>query len=289
MDGRSTASDNGGGVNYLTKESFLEIIKSQEYQATLTGLIEPIVSALELRMNRLESDLRNTNKVVRQQTLEINKLKREISAVSSANEDLQRTVHAQKRDERLKNLRVSGLTGTESEIKEKFIKLANEKLEVEIKPDEIDVRKPGKDNAPAQVMFTNIWRRNTCFQQKRKLKGTNTFISDDLSPEDAKLFYETRKMKKEEKIFATWTNKNVIFVKTGYNSIPMAIKDIDHLKEITKPKRKSTSQLYYDAVEMDSNDDTDEEFNGFSTVEIAAAIEKNKDIKRKVKELINSR
>ncbi len=48
--------------------------------------------------------------------------------------------------------------------------------------------------------------------------------------------------------------------------------------------------FYYDAVEMDSNDDTDEEFNGFfNTVEIAAAIEKNKDIKRKVKELINSR
>ncbi len=288
MAAGSALSDNGGGTNYLTKESFLEIIKSQEYQGILATVIEPIVSRLQLRINRLETELNSTKKIVNTQTLEIHKLKREISAVSSANDDLQRSVNAQKRDERLKNLRVSGLQGTENEIKEKFIELARNNMDIELKPDEIAVRKPIKDNAPAQVMFTNIWRRNTCFERKTKLKGTNTFISEDLSPEDAKLFYEARKMKKEEKISATWTNKNVIFVKTGYSSIPMAIRNIEHLKEIVKPRRKSTSQLYYDAIEIDSND-SDEEFNGFSAVEIAAAVEKNKDMKRKVKEIINSR
>ncbi len=80
----------------------------------------------------------------------------------------------------------------------------------------------------------------------------------------------------------------MIFAKKGYSSIFVAIRSIEHLKEIIKPRRKSTSQRYYDAIEIDSND-SDEEFNSFSAVEIAVAVEKNKDIKRKVKEIINSR
>ncbi len=88
----SALSDNGGGTNYLTKGSFLEIIKSQEYQGILAKVIEPIVSRLQLRVNRLETELNSTKKIVNMQTLEINKLKREISAVSSANDDLLRLV-----------------------------------------------------------------------------------------------------------------------------------------------------------------------------------------------------
>ncbi len=144
--------------------------------------------------------------------------------------------------------------------KRNFIALAHKKMDIEI--NRACVRKCLKDNAPVQIMFANIWCKNTCFERKNKLKGTSMLISEDLSPEDEKLFYEARKMKKEEKISATWTNKNVICVKTGHSSISMTIKNIQHLKEMIKSSKKSTSQLYYDAVETDSNDN-DEKFNRF--------------------------
>ncbi len=285
METGGILSDNGGNphFNYLTTESFMEIIKSPEYTNVITAAIEPIVSRLEKRIENLESKLEKTNKVVRNQALEINKLKKDVLALTETSDNLQKDVYTHKRNERLKNLRVAGIKGSENDIKTSFIALAREKLEVDLQDDELSVRKTGKDTAPAQLLFTNIWKRNMCFQKKTKLRGTDTYLSEDLTPEDAKVFYEARKLRKEGKIAATWTNRNAVFVKTVETSIPMAVTNLDNLKKLVQPERGSNLS-FYDA--RDSEDDTS--FNGFTAMDITEAEDKNRLILKKVEELLKT-
>ena len=63
-------SDNGGNpqTNYLTKETFLEIIKSPEFVQIFTGAIEPLVSQLVKRIDNLETQLEK-NEQNRQKTV----------------------------------------------------------------------------------------------------------------------------------------------------------------------------------------------------------------------------
>ncbi len=100
-----------------------------------------------------------------------------------------------------------------------------------------------------------------CFQKKTKFRGTDTYLSEDLTPEDAKVFYEARKLRKEGKITATWTNRNAVFVKTVETSIPMAVTNVDNLKKLVQPERGSNLSSY-DA--RYSDDDTS--FNGFTVM-----------------------
>ncbi len=88
----------------------------------------------------------------------------------------------------MKTLLVSGLTGKENEIKDKFLQLADEKLKVAVKPEEVTVRKAAREGVPAQLVVTNIWTRNTCYRELTKLKGTNTFLSEDLTKEQSNFF-----------------------------------------------------------------------------------------------------
>ncbi len=68
----------------------------------------------------------------------------------------------------MRNLHVAGISENENDIKEKFITLAKDKLEVDIQPEELTVRKSVKETAPAHLLFTNTWKRDMCFDKKTK-------------------------------------------------------------------------------------------------------------------------
>ena len=84
-------------------------------------------------------------------------------------------------------------TNLKLSLAKKFIELAKSKLDVEIPSDELVVRKTGKESAPARLIFTNIWSRNMCYERKTKLRGTETFLSENLAPDDAILCFMRHK------------------------------------------------------------------------------------------------
>ncbi len=95
-----------------------------------------------------------------------------------------------------------------------ILELADNKLKVQVKLEEISIRKyNNKHIAPVQIIFNSVWARNSCFREKLKLWGTNTFLSEDLTQEEAHILYETRKLKRDGKIHSTWTRNNKIYVK----------------------------------------------------------------------------
>ena len=104
-----------------------------------------------------------------------------------------------------------------------------------------------------------------CYDRRSNLKGTQVFMSEDLSKQDAKLFYLARQLKKNKVIFDTWTRGNRIFVKKYrlHNSVQInSEKELDEMvlqiqnQSIPPTERKSSSE-----EESDSNDADDEEHN----------------------------
>ncbi len=90
--GDGGVSDNGGSpqtTNYLTKETFLEIIKSPEFVQIITAAVEQLVK----RIDNLETQLDKTNKIERQ-SIEISKLKKDVNSLSKAS-DVQKSVYTQ--------------------------------------------------------------------------------------------------------------------------------------------------------------------------------------------------
>ncbi len=200
----------------------------------------------------------------------------------------------------MKNLRISGLTGSESEIKVQFLELAGNKLKVQLKPEEITIRKyNNKDNAPVQIIFNSVWTRNSCFREKLKLRGTNTFLSEDLTHEEDHIFYETRKFKRDGTIHSSWTRNNTIYVKTSEFSVPQPV-DHDTLKELCSQAqcgstiaipRGSSNRSFHDALEHIRSDEQCaglSDFEGFTSIDIELSQVKSNMIKMKIDELLNS-
>ena len=78
-----------------------------------------------------------------------------------------------------------------------------------------------------------------------------------------------------------------MFVKTGQNSIPQPVTNIENLKRLVQPPeprsmRRESSLTFHDAI--DSEDD--HSFTGFSAAEVEMAEEKNNELRRKLEEIL---
>ena len=93
-----------------------------------------------------------------------------------------------------------------------------ETLNVDIVPTDISIAhrvKAGpKDSVrPVIVRFTNRKARNLVYYAKKSLKSTRIFISEHLTKTSADLFFKARKLLREKKIHATWTQNGQVLVK----------------------------------------------------------------------------
>jgi hypothetical protein len=74
---------------------------------------------------------------------------------------------------------------------------------------------PRDSTRPVIVRFTNRKIRNLVFNSKKRLKdnGQRVFISEHLTKASSDLFFEARKLLREKKLFATWTQSGQVYVK----------------------------------------------------------------------------
>ena len=70
------------------------------------------------------------------------------------------------------------------------------------------------------------------FYENRKSAGKGVFINESLTKKRNNLVYECRKLKKEEKILAVWTNDGVVKIKmlNKANKVIKSLQDIEDLK-----------------------------------------------------------
>lgn len=108
-----------------------------------------------------------------------------------------------------------------------------------------------KSTQPIIVKFSNRQLRNEYIKKAKQAKlkcnqldctasllfsGNNKiFFNDHLTPENSKLFFEVRKMVKENKIESAWTRDGKIFVRRVAGSPPFQIGDMHDLQPFLVP------------------------------------------------------
>lgn len=97
-------------------------------------------------------------------------------------------------------------------------------------PSKIDKSKP-----VIVLKFISRKLRNKVIMQAKKLKGTNVYINEHLTKKNGNLAREARLLKKQNKVFSTWTRNGKVWIKVKEGSQPKIIKemkDLDKFRQI---------------------------------------------------------
>ena len=211
----------------LTSKSMLKLLNTTEYQSLVLKAVQPILSVYNIRVSNLEHNVANLHKQMSDMVGEIAKLKQ-------TNRTLTSQVTSQQRNLRANNLIVTGLEGDEESIKTQFITLAAEKLQTKINASDISVTMLGQGSSRprVKVAFTNIWTRNLCYEKRLHLRGTDIYISEDLTKEQNALFYKLRQMKRKREISDTWSKDSRLFVRLLQADEAIEISTLDQLHSL---------------------------------------------------------
>lgn len=99
---------------------------------------------------------------------------------------------------------------------------------------------PRKDqrNKPAIIIrFANRKHKNELLMQGRKLKGSNVYMNEHLTPKNAEIAREARILKKQNKIKATWTrNCNVLIRLNGSTPEEAKVIKVRELQDLDEYK-----------------------------------------------------
>ena len=82
---------------------------------------------------------------------------------------------------------------------------------------------------PILVTFDNLWDRRKLFAARIKLKSkgyTNVYINEDLTKNQATIFFLARKAKMEKLITNTWTSNGSVTIKTLFGTDTITVADL---------------------------------------------------------------
>ena len=194
---------------------------------TSDSFMNAVLDALKPVIDRLSAELDITNAKIRDQEEEISRLKETVTLQEKRLSQMQESIdqlNTDSEDDDSKALRVTGLPIDCQDARTMFINVAKEKMDIDLCSDQISVKVPSQSETShgdvtqqqvALVHFRPKTLRKKLYANRTKLKGTNIFISECLTREQQKLFYECRKLKKLGKIANTWTRDQEIFIKTN--------------------------------------------------------------------------
>ncbi len=160
---------------------------------------------------------------------------------------------------RLKYLRIFGLEEIEGEdVTESVINFAKDQMQLVINPMEIDATRMGvrRDQMRPRdilVKFENQSLRNIMYQKKRMLRKETqqVFINEHLTTRRSQLFYQVRQMRKQHKVFGTWTQSGNILVKIHEDSTPVAVTNIEAIKSLVHARSSSEFDTDFETTSIE--------------------------------------
>jgi len=82
---------------------------------------------------------------------------------------------------------------------------------------------PNKEIKPRaiKVHFDSVWDQRIIYTNRiQNLRQTGIFINEDLSPENAKKSFIARKLRREKKIYNTYTSNGTVYIKSSEYAEP---------------------------------------------------------------------
>ncbi len=115
-----------------------------------------------------------------------------------------------------------------NEMRKNFVKFAQDKLNVSVEEIEItaihDLPKRKDGTTPVIVQLSSVDKKTDLMRKRKCLKGSNVFLNDQLTKVNNDLFAEARRLKRENKLYGTWTMNCNIYVKKTEHDKKVQIK-----------------------------------------------------------------
>ena len=238
----AAAADDGK----LNPEDLVEALLDQRVLEALKKAMTPLTQALEQSLTKRLDAMATTLRMMREET---GRLTEQCNILAAENIDLKRRVENSElrvdeleRYSRCDNLIIRGLpesTAAErasdapastddgatlrnghKSVETNVISFIRDTLRVDVTPADISTAHrlkagPNDTSRPVIVRFTNRRVRNEVYSARKMLRGSTSrvFVSEHLTKSDADLFYDARKLLKEKKIFAAWTQNGLVNVR----------------------------------------------------------------------------
>jgi hypothetical protein len=212
-------------------------------QMLSSAFAKQITSDLKNEIEDIKAKGEETKKEVASNKSRINKVELEI-------EDI-------KQKERCKNIIIRGVPAG-NDVMKKTIDILNSKLQVNVNGSQIryalrlgNVNGRNDRSGPVRVAFETEETRARIFKKRNKLKDSNIWISDDLTPGRSELAYKARQAVKANLIAQTWTVGGNIYTKETVNGRP---RKITTQEDLPKPQEDKASNGNNEAGQSETAD-----------------------------------
>jgi hypothetical protein len=223
----------------LKIEDITEALLDSKVLEAVANALNPLLSvaiesALEKRLDVFNSTLRQIKADMGRLSTENAELKKQVSASNQRIDELERY-------SRSENLIIRGLpelsaaeraSASPSSQDSSSLRVSHQSVEtsvttflkdvlhLEVEASDISTAHrlkagPKDTTRPIIVRFTSRRVRNTVYGAKKLLKGASSkvFISEHLTKLDSDLYYEARRLLRDKKIFAAWTQNGLVHVR----------------------------------------------------------------------------
>ena len=221
----------------MTKETFINFfqaaLQSEQVKQNIKSIFANSISDIEERIDNI--DFQNEAR-----DDEIQMLKKRVDSLDQS--------------DRNRNLILTGMK-IDPPTADNTAKKLKHLLRVEVDRSDINyIAVLAEDPQPKiKIALYNKQMKDTIFAAKKKLKGKKIYLSDDLTVENAKIYYHSRQAVKKGTADATWTSDGRIIVKKTPESKPFRVTDITQLHRLLGTKPLLSEDL--DAVLSDSSNE----------------------------------
>lgn len=225
------------------------IISSMCDTSFMNQLVPILANAIAPTVQKaVQSAFQELTNTIKEQAEEINELKKQVSETKEANSDLQKQIwnleeslddleqYGRRNSLRFHNCPVPNDDQNTDGI---VINLCKSKLNIDLTEEDIfrshPIGKPNK-NGNYQIIcrFSNWKVKNKVYSEKRKLKNTSVFMTEDLTRYRQSIVQELTKAKRARSVHSFWTNDGRIFVKVyerGPKQLIRSFSDLDRIAQ----------------------------------------------------------
>ena len=195
----------------IVRPVIAELESSSLLKKLVKDAVQEAVSGIAARLEEQEGRVLDLEGKVKAQEDEIKRLKKEGESCTVFCSALEIKLDALEQQGRCNNIRILGVKESAEEIPEVAMEVG-EKLGVKLTPADFDrchrlgTSSPDanqrKKHRPLLVKFSSRRIRGLVMGARSKLKGTDIFLNDDLTPARQKLLYNVRHCPKVERSFS---------------------------------------------------------------------------------------
>jgi hypothetical protein len=133
-------------------------------------------------------------------------------------------------NEKANNVIATGVPADKTS-KEEVRKILNTKLSCNLAPSDIQYtlelnKDEEKGKSTVRIAFSNKEKKKQVTKSKKKLKGYQMWLGDDLTKYRSDIAFHARKAVKEKEISQTWVTGGTVFIKKTDNAKPTKLNNI---------------------------------------------------------------